>query len=1391
MNRLINTISIAVAILGGTILQGATSGVVHSIRSLPDAPAKVEITTPTDEGKEADPDYNPENPPEPGEPIPAVNTILTLSCDPAGAGYLPFTTYKGKSGDEVRIYTYSNRSFEFSGWYKDDILVSENEEFTYFLEAGNPHLTARFTYDPESPAEPGEPRLTHTLTLRSYPEDGARLYGAGRYEAGSEMWVEAYAQEFHRFVSWTDEEGTILSEESEFRYTMPDRDVTLTAHLLYDYDPENPREPGQPDIPGDEITTRTPRIGMFDDTHVMMMCETPGAVIRYTIDETEPGEESDIYDTPVFVPGNITVRARAYSEGREPSAVATYTVTTYRVAEPVFGFEDYMITITCADEDATIHYTTGLAEPDTNSPVYTGPLEPVEGGIYQAIAIAPGRLDSKVTRYAFLRRDHTAATPTFTVSADGEVTIIASPGAEVRYTIDGSEPTAESPLYTEPFTVTESCTVRGTAHIEGLYDSNTGVCEVDLELPPLETPTATFEMPYLTLEHADTDVTILYSPESENPGRDGTAYRRGRTLRLDPVDTTVWFIARRDGRRDSPIGTFILNMADYRVATPAADFKARHIELTCPDSVATILYTLDSTDPAGENGILYTGPFLPAEDCTVRMTARREGYLDSPEGTYEYRKADHMLPSPVITEEEGRIVMSCTDVSAEIRYTIDTDEPTEESLLYIEPLPSEANHTYRARAYSDDLLPSEVATMAVTHFAVLTPTATYGAHAITLECDTPGAQIFYTVNGGEEQLYEAPIEVDSDCDLTFIGRCDGYEDSKTDSYSFRIADYKLPAPTVTHHYRDGYMEITMDEDTAIDYEFFIRTDDAPIPDLRGKSPTIIFIGDRSPGEEGRRYERFELYSEPLDNPDFYTSDTVIIEPRYYELPTFTHDGYMTTITSEEEIEWFNGSSQVSERYLQSPFVEEMPYLFSANLRAVGDSKYPSEFREISSEAYCSFYGHAGCRNPSDIAKAFRYYTDNDFLHIFSELVIETPIDQISLDYIAANFPDLHELDLEDTEMTAIKDGSLASLAKLEKLTLPKDLSQECHPLSGCETLTTLIWKAEKSPIPVGVTESAENPNMLIRVNDESQVRGQDYNIVLMPETKVRKLVITDGYPFRTDIAINAAEAEFSRTFSQSTPTPGEGEGYGWETLALPFDVQTIEHEEKGILVPFTLYDGSYDPYEAKPFWLYEADPELTWRPAEEIRAGIPYIISMPDNEIYTSDFRLNGTVRFSAREVDIIPLLLDSLNPRPDGWEFRPLFSYSGYDSAETMLTLNVDRDDFYDDNGKALTPGSAFVAGIDPRPMQGYMAGTGSVSYLPVFGDPSEVGGMLAAESLVIEPIPSGLRLTSGADQRVTLMTITGIKVDVIDLHAGKPTDVAPLVTGIYIIAGQKMLIQ
>jgi hypothetical protein len=66
---------------------------------------------------------------------------------------------------------------------------------------------------------------------------------------------------------------------------------------------------------------------------------TPGALIRYTLDGSEPTGQSALYRAPITLTGTTIVKARAYAEGFDPAfiAQATFTRMTPRPATPLAG----------------------------------------------------------------------------------------------------------------------------------------------------------------------------------------------------------------------------------------------------------------------------------------------------------------------------------------------------------------------------------------------------------------------------------------------------------------------------------------------------------------------------------------------------------------------------------------------------------------------------------------------------------------------------------------------------------------------------------------------------------------------------------------------------------------------------------------------------------------------------------------------------------------------------------------------------------------------------------------------------------------------------------------------------------------------------------------------
>ena len=65
----------------------------------------------------------------------------------------------------------------------------------------------------------------------------------------------------------------------------------------------------------------------YPSTNVSITCATEGATIRYTTDGTDPTESSPVYSGPIFIDDDTMVKARAWKNGMNPSAVAAEMYT--------------------------------------------------------------------------------------------------------------------------------------------------------------------------------------------------------------------------------------------------------------------------------------------------------------------------------------------------------------------------------------------------------------------------------------------------------------------------------------------------------------------------------------------------------------------------------------------------------------------------------------------------------------------------------------------------------------------------------------------------------------------------------------------------------------------------------------------------------------------------------------------------------------------------------------------------------------------------------------------------------------------------------------------------------------------------------------------------------
>ena len=159
-------------------------------------------------------------------------------------------------GETVTAIATPNFSYKFVNWTENGNVVSEESEYSFVI-TNDRELVANFELS------------DYDVNVNVSPENAGATTGAGNYTHGDDVTVNATPNSGYKFVNWT-EDGNVVSEESEYSFTITsDRNLVANFELL-DYDvnvsvsPENAgTATGAGNYThGDEVTvTATPNAG--------------------------------------------------------------------------------------------------------------------------------------------------------------------------------------------------------------------------------------------------------------------------------------------------------------------------------------------------------------------------------------------------------------------------------------------------------------------------------------------------------------------------------------------------------------------------------------------------------------------------------------------------------------------------------------------------------------------------------------------------------------------------------------------------------------------------------------------------------------------------------------------------------------------------------------------------------------------------------------------------------------------------------------------------------------------------------------------------------------------------------------------------------------------------
>jgi hypothetical protein len=264
---------------------------------------------------------------------------------------------------------------------------------------------------------------------------------------------------------------------------------------------------------------------------------------------------------------------------------------------------------------------------------------------------------------------------------------------------------------------------------------------------------------------------------------------------------------------------------------------------------------------------------------------------------------------------------------------------------------------------------------------------------------------------------------------------------------------------------------------------------------------------------------------------------------------------------------------------------------------------------------------------------------------------------------------------------------------------------DADALTDAAGLAAVIWNPKAA-----FTGQVSNPNFLLYVNAAEYAPSSVKNVVV--NDKATSITLTDaanGNDFYCPREFTAEQISYTHRYEMTT---GIEESRGWETIALPFDVDRVEHSTKGTVVPFASWNTSSV---TKPFWLYQYGIG-GFTEATVIRANTPYIISMPNNEQYLAAYRLNGTVTFSASNATV-KATDEAITANNGDMTFVPCFSVRQAQTNDYALNVNNELAS----NSSTVVEGSRFIRNSRVvHPFEAYFTTSAQNArpFIPVFED-------------------------------------------------------------------------
>jgi len=599
--------------------------------------------------------------------------------------------------------------------------------------------------------------------------------------------------------------------------------------------------------------------------NVTITCPTSGASIIYTTDGSQPSPTNGtVYSGPIAVNSNMQIIAYGYKDGMANSDMVynSYSIQLVPADAPTFSpsagayTTPQNVTISSTTSGVSFYYTTDGTTPTTSSTLYSGPVTVDANTTLTAIAVKTGMLNSQVSSSSYIIK---CATPTITPAAGTYNTIqtvsisTTTPGASIRYTLDGSDPSATNGiLYSTPITVNATYyqPIKAIAYKSGVTNSdiaqnNYVVTLIKVDNPTVSVPAGSYySVQSVTITSTTPGASFIYTTDGSTPGPTNGILYSGPVTVDRSMNLAVY--AFKAGMADSyVVYTYYyiqLTSVTQPIFTPAGGTYSspQSVTLTSSTSGASFYYTTDGTTPT-VSSTLYSGPINISANTTLNAIAVKSGLTNSSvtSGNYIITCATPVLnPASGSYGSAQNVLMSTTTSGASIYYTTDGSTPSASSTLYTGAVQVGISSTLNAIAIKTGMRNSGVASETYTiqvpiEAPVFTPTAgIYNtAQNVTITTTISGASIRYTVDGSTPSdvagnVYSSPVAVSGNLTLKAIAYKSGLPNSSVTSGDY-VINCATPVLSIPSGSFTSVQNVTISDATSGALIYYTTNGDAP------------------------------------------------------------------------------------------------------------------------------------------------------------------------------------------------------------------------------------------------------------------------------------------------------------------------------------------------------------------------------------------------------------------------------------------------------------------------------------------------------------------------------------------------------------------------------------